>query len=191
MSPRTPDQFHEIRETTKQKIVDAALELFAEAGFHTTSISQIASKAGISKGLMYNYFESKEELLKEIVFEGIEYITQSFDPNHDGILTKEELLLFIDESFEQIKIHRNYWKLYFSIMMQAPIMTLFGEELMSKLGSYFLMISAYFQEQKYEDPVAEMRFFSAMLDGIAMNYVMDPEEFPLDAIKQRIIKMYS
>ena len=191
MSPRTPDLFHEIRETTKQKIVDAALELFAEAGFHTTSISQIASKAGISKGLMYNYFESKEELLKEIVFEGIEYITQSFDPNHDGILTKEELLLFIDESFEQIKIHRNYWKLYFSIMMQAPIMTLFGEELMSKLGSYFLMISAYFQEQKYEDPVAEMRFFSAMLDGIAMNYVMDPEEFPLDAIKQRIIKMYS
>ncbi len=191
MSPRTPDQFHEIRETTKQKIVDAALELFAEAGFHTTSISQIASKAGISKGLMYNYFESKEELLKEIVFEGIEYITQSFDPNHDGILTKDELLLFIDESFEQIKIHRNYWKLYFSIMMQAPIMTLFGEELMSKLGSYFLMISAYFQEQKYEDPVAEMRFFSAMLDGIAMNYVMDPEEFPLDAIKQRIIKMYS
>jgi len=191
MSPRTPDQFHEIRETTKQKIVDAALELFAEAGFHTTSISQIASKAGISKGLMYNYVESKEELLKEIVFEGIEYITQSFDPNHDGILTKEELLLFIDESFEQIKIHRNYWKLYFSIMMQAPIMTLFGEELMSKLGSYFLMISAYFQEQKYEDPVAEMRFFSAMLDGIAMNYVMDPEEFPLDAIKQRIIKMYS
>ncbi|HPE18425.1 MAG TPA: TetR/AcrR family transcriptional regulator [Tenuifilaceae bacterium] len=191
MSPRTPDQFHEIRETTKQKIVDAALELFAEAGFHTTSISQIARKAGISKGLMYNYFESKEELLKEIVFEGIEYITQSFDPNHDGILTKDELLLFIDESFEQIKIHRNYWKLYFSIMMQAPIMTLFGEELMSKLGSYFLMISAYFQEQKYEDPVAEMRFFSAMLDGIAMNYVMDPEEFPLDAIKQRIIKMYS
>ena len=191
MSPRTPDQFHEIRDTTKQKIVDAALELFAEAGFHTTSISQIASKAGISKGLMYNYFESKEELLKEIVFEGIEYITQSFDPNHDGILTKDELLLFIDESFEQIKIHRNYWKLYFSIMMQAPIMTLFGEELMSKLGSYFLMISAYFQEQKYEDPVAEMRFFSAMLDGIAMNYVMDPEEFPLDAIKQRIIKMYS
>jgi len=191
MSPRTPDQFHEIRETTKQKIVDAALELFAEAGFHTTSISQIVRKAGISKGLMYNYFESKEELLKEIVFEGIEYITQSFDPNHDGILTKDELLLFIDESFEQIKIHRNYWKLYFSIMMQAPIMSLFGEELMSKLGSYFLMISAYFQEQKYEDPVAEMRFFSAMLDGIAMNYVMDPEEFPLDAIKQRIIKMYS
>ena len=191
MSPRTPDQFHEIRETTKQKIVDAALELFAEAGFHTTSISQIARKAGISKGLMYNYFESKEELLKEIVFEGIEYITKSFDPNHDGILTKDELLLFIDESFEQIKIHRNYWKLYFSIMMQAPIMTLFGEELMSKLGSYFLMISAYFQEQKYEDPVAEMRFFSAMLDGIAMNYVMDPEGFPLDLVKQRIIKMYS
>ena len=191
MSPRTPDQFHEIRETTKQKIVDTALELFAEAGFHTTSISQIASKAGISKGLMYNYFESKEQLLKEIVFDGIEKLTESFDPNHDGILTKEELLHFINESFIQVQKHRNYWKLYFSIILQAPVMKLFGDELMNKLSSYFQMVSIYFQEQNYNDPVAEMRFFSAMLDGIAMNYIMDPEGFPLETIKQRIIKMYS
>ncbi|PLX21155.1 MAG: hypothetical protein C0599_08290 [Salinivirgaceae bacterium] len=50
----------------KEKIVDAAITLFGENGFHNTSISQIAKNAGVSKGLMYNYFESKEELLKYI-----------------------------------------------------------------------------------------------------------------------------
>jgi hypothetical protein len=70
-------------------------------------------------------------------------------------------------------------------------MSLFGDELMLKLNSYFGMISAYFQDQRFENPEAEMRFFSAMLDGIAMNYITDPEGFPLEAVKQRIIKMYS
>jgi hypothetical protein len=53
------------------------------------------------------------------------------------------------------------------------------------------MISTYFQEQNFDDPAAEMRFFSAMLDGVAMNYIVDPEGFPLESVKQRIIKMYS
>jgi len=191
MSPRTPDQFKELRDNARQKILDGALELFAEAGFHNTSISEIAKKAGISKGLMYNYFESKEHLLREIVFEGIESLTESFDPNRDGILTKDELIHFINESFLLIQKHRYYWKLYFSIIIQAPVMSLFGDELMLKLNSYFGMISAYFQDQRFENPEAEMRFFSAMLDGIAMNYITDPEGFPLEAVKQRIIKMYS
>lgn len=191
MSPRTPDQFQELRENARQKILDAGLELFAEAGFHSTSISQIAKKAGISKGLMYNYFESKEELLREIVFDGIESLTESFDPNRDGILTKDELIHFINESFLLIQRHKNYWKLYFSIMIQTPIMSLFGEELMKKVNGYFGMISAYFNEQAYENPEAEMRLFSAMLDGIAINFIMDPEGFPLEAVKQKIIKIYS
>lgn len=46
----------------KDKILQAALALFAEKGFHTTSVSQIAEAAGVSKGLTYNYFESKEKL---------------------------------------------------------------------------------------------------------------------------------
>ena len=63
MSPRSAKQFDEIRKQKKELILESALELFAENGFHATSISQIAKKAGISKGLIYNYFESKNEIL--------------------------------------------------------------------------------------------------------------------------------
>ena len=43
----------------KKAILDAPLQVFADEGYHNASISKIAKAAGVSKGLMYNYFESK------------------------------------------------------------------------------------------------------------------------------------
>ena len=50
--PRTENQFEEIREAKRELIINTALHLFAESGFHTTSIRQIAKKAKISKDKM-------------------------------------------------------------------------------------------------------------------------------------------
>jgi len=58
-----------MRQVSEQAIKQAALELFAHHGYHSTSISQIAKEANVSKGLVYNYFDSKEELLRHIVLE--------------------------------------------------------------------------------------------------------------------------
>ena len=69
--PRTEKQFEEIRATKKALILDAALQVFARDGYHNASISKISKQAGISKGLMYNYFNSKEELLEILVGESI------------------------------------------------------------------------------------------------------------------------
>ncbi len=49
MSPRTKAQFEEIRQKSRENIENIALELFALKGYHATSISQIAKKAGISR----------------------------------------------------------------------------------------------------------------------------------------------
>ena len=54
---------------TKDKctaILDAALKLIAENGFHGTAMSQIAAEAGVSVGIIYRYFESKDKLNDEL-----------------------------------------------------------------------------------------------------------------------------
>lgn len=191
MSPRTQEQFDEIREEKKHLIMQVALELFANEGYHPTSISKIATKAGISKGLMYNYFESKEELLKEIVFHGFRDLMQPFDPNHDGLLTREELIHFIKESFKMIKSHVVYWRLYFSLLVQAPVMKLFEKELWEMFNSFFKVLYKYFENEGYEDPAAEVSLFQSLLDGVGMTYVSDPENYPIDAVEKKIISMYS
>jgi len=54
MTPRTEQQYEEIRKSKKKLILDTALELFATEGYYPTSISKIAERARISKGLIYN-----------------------------------------------------------------------------------------------------------------------------------------
>jgi len=66
MSPRTAEQNEEIRQQTRQQIVDAAFELFANEGFSKSSIAAVAKKAGVSKGLIYHYFDSKQAILEAI-----------------------------------------------------------------------------------------------------------------------------
>jgi AcrR family transcriptional regulator len=191
MSPRTPKQFEEIREEKKDLITQAALELFANEGFHTTSISKIAKKAKISKGLMYNYFESKEELLKEIIFHGIQDFMQFFDPNHDGVITNEELLHFITQFLKTIKDNVVYWRLFFSLMVQAPVLKLFEGELWVMFDPFFKMLHSYFESEGYEDPQAEVYFFQSTMDGVGMTYASDPENYPIVAVEKKLISMYS
>ncbi|HEX4405674.1 MAG TPA: helix-turn-helix domain-containing protein [Polyangia bacterium] len=52
-----------IRETTVQTILDAAEEVFADAGLHAAHMGTIAAKAGVSVGTLYNHFEDREALL--------------------------------------------------------------------------------------------------------------------------------
>jgi len=69
--PKTKEQIELIKNESKAKIVDAGLKLFIEKGLLATSVSEIATLAGISKGLMYHYYKSKEELYYELVSNAI------------------------------------------------------------------------------------------------------------------------
>jgi AcrR family transcriptional regulator len=189
--PRTPHQFKEIREQRKAQIMTAALELFAKHGFHSTSIANIATEAGISKGLLYNYFESKEALIRELIMHGFEELFSVFDPNHDGVLSRNEMKFMIIELIEIIKNDAQFWRLYFSILTQPAIYGLIEQWIMEKALPMFTIISNYFKREGYTNPMIESRLFSAMLDGITMNYTFDPDNFPIDEVRDRFLSLYN
>ena len=54
-------------EATRLAVEDAALELFMEQGYHATSMRQIADKAGLALGGIYNHFKSKDEIFEALV----------------------------------------------------------------------------------------------------------------------------
>ena len=54
-------------EVTRQAIEDAAIELFMEQGYHATSMRQIAKRANLALGGIYNHFKSKEEIFEALV----------------------------------------------------------------------------------------------------------------------------
>ncbi len=56
------EKSRQIQDERRRQILDAALRLFDEQGYSNTKISDISEMAGISKGLVYRYFRSKEEI---------------------------------------------------------------------------------------------------------------------------------
>src|SRR5689334_22182962 len=66
LPPRTRRPDDRVREITQ-----AALELFVTRGFAATKLGDVARAAGVSKGLPYVYFKSKEELFKAVIAEAI------------------------------------------------------------------------------------------------------------------------
>lgn len=70
-----PEEPHAARQRRKearpQELLDAALELFVEKGFAATRTDEVAQRAGVSKGTLYLYYPSKEELFKAVVRQNI------------------------------------------------------------------------------------------------------------------------
>ena len=68
MSPKKKDSPTK-GETTRLAVEDAAVELFMEQGYHATSMRQIAERAGLALGGIYNHFTSKEEIFEAIIID--------------------------------------------------------------------------------------------------------------------------
>ncbi|MGG1518311.1 TetR/AcrR family transcriptional regulator [Paenibacillus oryzisoli] len=79
MSPLNKQQLEQIRDERSMQIKQAALKVFARHGFAGTKTSMIAAAAGISEGLIYRYFKSKDILFSTIVEELMEDATSEID----------------------------------------------------------------------------------------------------------------
>ena len=196
MSPRSQEQFEVIRESRKRQIMDTALRLFASEGYDHCSISMLAEQAGISKGLMYNYFNSKEALLSEIIEDGMREVLNLFDPNHDGVLTSEELESFIRRVFSAIRTNMEFWVLYISVLFQPGVRELLKEQqLIRYLERFTPILTDYFRRKGFEDPELEMLTLSALIEGFGalMIYAYPSMKIPDELIgkfENRIIGMY-
>ncbi len=67
MSPRNEEQNALIKDERREQILSAALKVFARRGFAATKISDIVAQGGMSHGLVYHYFKSKEEIFYELL----------------------------------------------------------------------------------------------------------------------------
>jgi AcrR family transcriptional regulator len=73
-------KFRRRKEARPAEIVAAAFEVFAEKGFAGAKLDDIAARAGVSKGAIYLYFETKEEIFQAVVAQGVA-------PNFEAVLT--------------------------------------------------------------------------------------------------------
>jgi AcrR family transcriptional regulator len=86
-------RYHRRKEERPQEIAEAALAAFSEKGYAGTRVDEVAKRAGVSKGLLYLYFKTKEELFKAVVRS---FVIPKIDAMAEGIaksdMPAEEIL---------------------------------------------------------------------------------------------------
>ncbi len=191
MTPRNPEQFNEMREQSREKIFHTALELFGTAGYHGTSMEAIAKTAGISKGLIYNYFEGKEQLLEAILFGSIEEMETRFVTVFENTDPDVQLLRFVEMMFDFAIEEKEFWRLYWSLMSQPTLPDGIQDRVREKMHGVLLLIEEVFGRKGTDDPKAEAWLFAAMLDGVVVYYLFDSVNCPIEDIRQVICKRYA
>ena len=95
----------------RAELLEAGLKLFARQGYHATSIRKIAHAAGVTEGLIYHYFSSKEDLLKKIVENSMRG-SHVLEPELPLNLPIREALLQIGQNFfERLQRNKDIFRL--------------------------------------------------------------------------------
>ena len=160
-------------------------------GYTGTSIADIAQKANISKGLMYNYFKSKDDLVREIILVGIEKLMKDIPVDFSKELDRESMIQMIEIYFDLIERNPAYWRLYIAVISQPAVTELVKDEVFQMLQQFIRAVSQYYIKKGVKNPEAYGLLLGAIFDGIGLDYLFAPENYPINEIKELVIEKFT
>lgn len=181
MSPR-PD----VSEERKQQIIDAAITAFSRNGFHKTRMDDIAEESKISKGLLYWYFKSKEEITIAILdtLIGFELRNLKDLPSMDRT-ARERLELFmnhfIDDLGQMDRIRPILYEFYSLAMRQKSLQKYVAQVLQAYLDILIPIFQQGIERGEFLsiDPEKAALAAGAILEGTVLMWVFDPTRVKL------------
>ena len=103
-------------EERRTGILDSALAVFSESGYHSSSIDDIAREAGVSKALIYEHFASKQELYADLIARNARELTQRITAALVGVEVDSgaaRLAIGLDAFFAFVEERRDAWRMLF------------------------------------------------------------------------------
>jgi TetR/AcrR family fatty acid metabolism transcriptional regulator len=187
------------RRTEKRALItEAAVEVFAEKGFHTARVSDIARKAGVADGTIYLYFKSKEDLLLSIFEEKMDLLLEAMHASMEGVSDPEERIrVFARHHFAQVQENRSAAEV---LQVELRLSNKFLKEYRpEKLWAYLGIFSSAVRDGQASgrfradiNPFIAMWGFFGGLDEIAMQWVLarDQRRLPLREAADQVADIY-
>lgn len=173
-------------EVRREKLLEAATEVFAERGYEGARVEQIADVAQVSPGLLYRHFEGKQELYEELLLlanrQLLEHLAQAAAPN---LPTDQRVLRGLDAFFGFVEGHRNLWRLIMKDVVEPEIAAI-REDVVRRSVSLVATLAA--QEQDFggtQPHERELEMVSVMLVGSVVSLAawwMDHPKVPRNVI---------
>jgi AcrR family transcriptional regulator len=177
--PRTPQQNQLLRAERKRRLLAAALTTFVRLGYDHATVRDIAQEAGVAQGLLYSYFRSKDDLLREVFHEGARDVAEAFGAGAAGSTPEERLERVIRRSLEIVRERREFWQLSYMLRHQPRTAELLGGELTAWTAAVRDQLATLLREIGHRNAPALARVLFGAIDGVAQHYVLAPDEYPL------------
>jgi len=171
----------------KQKLFDAALTLFESQGYFATSVEQITAEAGVSKGLVYNYFSSKEELLVALVVDATEKMTKVGSVLDAEQPLADSLAAFVDDFFGFLRSERRFLKLQVSVLTAPELRRSVAQPLRERAQLLLDLMQRWFRRTGVAQAKSKARVLLALLDGIALHTLFIYDPYPLAGLKSHVL----
>jgi AcrR family transcriptional regulator len=166
VSPRSKEQNVQIKDERRKQILLAALKLFAKRGLAATKISDIAATANLSNGLVYHYFESKEQIFIELVSHAVEQSTEELKKIDAMPLEPLDKIQTIYEQIVKDIYETEESAFYFLIIVQAFVSDANPREVKEKVEMAYEPIKIMMKI------VGEGQKKGSIQEGNAYDYVM-------------------
>ena len=173
-------------EVRREKLLEAATEVFAERGYEGARVEQIADVAQVSPGLLYRHFEGKQELYEELLLlanrQLLEHLAQAAAPN---LPTDQRVLRGLDAFFGFVESHRNLWRLIMKDVVEPEIAAIREDVTLRSVG---LVATLAAQEQDFggtQPHERELEMVSVMVVGSVVSLAawwMDHPKVPRNVI---------
>ncbi len=142
MSPR-PD----VSKKRKQQITEAATTVFSRLGFHKARIDDIAAEAGLSKGTLYLYFKSKDDIIASLLTKLFEReLSKLYALQKDTRPSTERLLEYIEYSINDILKWQRFMPIMYEFLSRISRQSVVQKAFKTYFRSYMKMFTPIIQQ---------------------------------------------
>jgi AcrR family transcriptional regulator len=175
----------ELSEERKNEILDAALEVFSEAGLQEASVDDVVKRAGLSKGTLYWYFKSKDRLISALIRRFFTLELNKIKKLQQGKGAVRERLLRYSREVEEVvkKMPRALTLEFYAVAVrQKTVRKFMGELYVSYCGELAQLLREGIDRGEFVkmDTRQMAAAITGLCEGLILLWALEPNAFPFE-----------
>ena len=189
---KSPLKRKDIPPQRRRQILTAAAELFSHSGYHGVTVDAIAQRAGISKGNLYWYFKSKQEIFQLLIDHVAEKLfTPVAKTMESDALPRDKLRALAQSCLDSAEADPRAVHLMWQIATQPELKNLLSSEFQVWINPFIGYLTLLFAEIGEEEPEGVAMLYAFTLDALMFLVVIGPDIYDrgklMAALEQKFI----
>jgi len=187
---RTEAQNAALRAVTRERLLMGAMACFAELGYSAVTVRKIAARAGLSVGVLYQHYPSKDALLAAAFEQSMVDVRATFAVA-TASPTSRQLSMLVRAAARTVREHLAFWQLGYAARHQPDVTRALGPALTAWTEEILAVLSRLLRAAGAAEPELDAVALFAQIDGMCVHFALAPDTYPLEAVAERIIANFS